>query len=64
MSVGVESLFTFALGLVAPWAVAKVELDTVRRRAAQPHANAGLLRGLSDHARSRILHAGRLFSNR
>src|SRR5450759_3876860 len=32
MSVGVEGLFTSALGLVAPWEVAKVELDTVRRR--------------------------------
>ena len=32
MSVGVESLFTSALGLAAPWEVAKVELDTARRR--------------------------------
>lgn len=32
MSVGVESLFTSALGLVAPWEVATVDLDTARRR--------------------------------
>ena len=32
MSVGVEGLFTSALGLVAPWEVDKVELDTARRR--------------------------------
>ena len=32
MSVGVESLFTGALGLVAPWEVEKVDLDTARRR--------------------------------
>ncbi len=32
MSVGIEALFTSALGLVAPWEVAKVELDTTRRR--------------------------------
>ena len=32
MSVGVEGLFTSALGLVAPWEVDKVDLDTVRRR--------------------------------
>ena len=32
MSVGIETLFTSALGLVAPWEVAKVELDTTRRR--------------------------------
>jgi len=32
MGVGIESLFTTALGLVAPWEVAKVELDTGRRR--------------------------------
>jgi hypothetical protein len=32
MSVGIESLFTSALGLVPPWEVAKVELDTARRR--------------------------------
>lgn len=32
MGVGIESLFTTALGLVAPWEVAKVELDTARRR--------------------------------
>ncbi len=32
MSVGIESLFTSALGLVPPWEVDKVELDTARRR--------------------------------
>ena len=32
MSVGIESLFTSALGLVPPWAVDKVDLDTARRR--------------------------------
>ena len=32
MSVGIEGLFTSALGLVAPWEVAKVDLDTARRR--------------------------------
>jgi transposase len=32
MSVGIEGLFTSALGLVAPWEVDKVELDTTRRR--------------------------------
>ena len=32
MSVGVEGLFTSALGLVPPWEVAKVDLDTGRRR--------------------------------
>ena len=32
MDVGVEALFTSALGLVAPWEVEKVELDTSRRR--------------------------------
>lgn len=32
MNVGVEGLFTSALGLVAPWEVVKVELDTARRR--------------------------------
>ena len=32
MSVGVEGLFTSALGLVPPWEVDKVELDTARRR--------------------------------
>lgn len=32
MSVGIESLFTSALGLQAPWSVKKVELDTSRRR--------------------------------
>jgi hypothetical protein len=32
MSVGIESLFTSALGLVAPWEVDKVELDPARQR--------------------------------
>jgi transposase len=32
VSVGVESLFTSALGLAAPWEVAKVDLDTGKRR--------------------------------
>ena len=32
MSVGIEALFTSALGLQAPWSVEKVELDTARRR--------------------------------
>ena len=32
MSVGVEALFTAALGLKAPWVVAKVELDTDKGR--------------------------------
>ena len=32
MSVDIESLFTSALGLRAPWTVKKVELDTARRR--------------------------------
>jgi len=32
VSVGVEALFTSALGLVAPWEVAKVDLDTAKRR--------------------------------
>ena len=32
MGVGIESLFTSALGLQAPWSVKKVELDTTRRR--------------------------------
>lgn len=32
MNVGVEALFTSALGLVPPWEVEKVELDTARRR--------------------------------
>ena len=32
MSVGIEALFTSALGLVPPWEVAKVELDTAQRR--------------------------------
>ena len=51
MSVAVESLFTSALGLQAPWVVSQVTLDTSRRRidfelnctakrAACPHCNA------------------------
>lgn len=32
MSVGVEALFTDALGLQLPWTVQRVELDTARRR--------------------------------
>lgn len=32
MGVGVEALFTSALGLVPPWAVEDVKLDTVKRR--------------------------------
>lgn len=32
MSVGIEALFTNALGLQEPWSVEKVELDTARRR--------------------------------
>ena len=32
MSIGIEALFTSALGLVPPWEVDKVELDTARRR--------------------------------
>jgi len=32
MSVAIESLFTKALGLQAPWSVKEVELDTTRRR--------------------------------
>jgi transposase len=32
VSVGVEALFTSALGLVAPWVVEDVKLDTVKRR--------------------------------
>lgn len=32
MGVEIESLFTSALGLAAPWEVAKVELDTAKRR--------------------------------
>ena len=32
MSVGIEAMFTSALGLVAPWGVDKVELDTARCR--------------------------------
>ena len=31
VNVGIESLFTSALGLVPPWQVEKVELDTCRR---------------------------------
>ena len=32
MGMGIETLFTSALGLQAPWSVEKVELDTARRR--------------------------------
>ena len=32
MSVGVETLFTAALGLQAPWSVSEVDLDTAKRR--------------------------------
>ena len=32
MNIGVEALFTSALGLVPPWDVDKVDLDTARRR--------------------------------
>ena len=32
MSVGVEALFTSALGLQPPWVVEDVKLDTVKRR--------------------------------
>lgn len=32
MSAAIESLFTKALGLQAPWSVKTVELDTARRR--------------------------------
>lgn len=32
MSIGVERLFMSALGLVPPWEVDKVEIDTARRR--------------------------------
>ena len=32
MGVGIEALFTNALGLREPWSVEKVELDTARRR--------------------------------
>ena len=32
MSVGVEALFTSALGLKSPWVVTKVDLDTAKRR--------------------------------
>jgi hypothetical protein len=32
MSVGIEALFTSALGLHAPWSVQDVALDTSRRR--------------------------------
>lgn len=44
MSVGIEALFTSALGLVAPWSVAKVELDTQRQRIDfQVHCSAKML---------------------
>jgi len=32
MAVGIEALFTSALGLQAPWSVKDVNLDTARRR--------------------------------
>lgn len=32
MSVGVEALFTSALGLQAPWVALEVKLDTAKRR--------------------------------
>ncbi len=32
MSVGVETLFTAALGLQAPWSVSEVDLNTAKRR--------------------------------
>jgi hypothetical protein len=32
MGIEIESLFTSALGLSAPWRVEKVNLDTARRR--------------------------------
>lgn len=32
MGMGIEALFTSALGLQAPWSVEKVELDTAGRR--------------------------------
>ena len=32
MNQAIETLFTAALGLQAPWQVAKVELDTAKRR--------------------------------
>lgn len=32
MSIAVESLFTNALGLQAPWVVSNVDLNTVKRR--------------------------------
>lgn len=32
MSIGVEALFTSALGLKSPWVVTKVDLDTAKRR--------------------------------
>jgi transposase len=32
MSVGIEALFTSALGLQEPWSVQDVKLDTSRRR--------------------------------
>ena len=37
MSVGIEGLFTSALGLVPPWEVDKVDLDTARRRGRSTH---------------------------
>lgn len=44
MSIGVEALFTSALGLVAPWEVQDVQLDTVRKRIDfEVHCGAGLL---------------------
>lgn len=32
MSVGIEALFTSALGLQSPWVVEDVKLDTAKRR--------------------------------
>jgi len=32
MGIAIESLFTIALGLQAPWAVMSVKLDTAKRR--------------------------------
>ncbi len=44
MSIGVEALFTSALGLVPPWEVQDVRLDTVRKRIDfEVHCGAGLL---------------------
>lgn len=44
MSVGIEALFTTALGLSAPWSVAKVGLDTQRQRIDfEVHCSAKLL---------------------